>query len=89
LVNAQVFVELLSFIEDSIESGQFIFKLSELHHLYQNRLKALGIEGQMYKAKLKQQLFDHFGHQCQEQTDGKYLTCFFGWLRETVERYSK
>lgn len=86
-VNAQVFVELLSFIEDSIENSQFIFKLSELCNLYDSRLKSLEVEGQMYRTKLKQQLLEHFGDQCQEQTDGKAVLLVFS--TEVVKRYCK
>ena len=51
IVDAQVFVELVSHIEDSVEAGKFIFKLPELHGLYENHFKTLQVEKQI---KLKQ-----------------------------------
>jgi len=46
LVNAQVFVECCLSLRIALNLVNVFFKLSELHHLYQNHLKVLGIEGQ-------------------------------------------
>ena len=35
IIQTQVFVELLSHIESSLETGNFIFKLADLHRMYQ------------------------------------------------------
>ncbi len=60
IVKAKSFVELISHIEEGIENGQFIFKLSELHTLYVNRLKSLQCGQQINKTRLKQHLLTHF-----------------------------
>ncbi len=60
IVKAKSFVELISHIEDGIENSQFIFKLSELHTLYVNRLKSLQCGQQINKTRLKQHLLTHF-----------------------------
>ena len=39
---ARAFVELLEYIEDSLENGNLFFTLPELHSLFQNRLSDLG-----------------------------------------------
>jgi len=44
IIEAQVFIGLISYIEESTESGKFIFKLSELYGMYVSKLKELGIE---------------------------------------------
>ena len=44
IIQAQGFVELLSHIETNVEAGNNIFKLSELHFLYQERLNDLGVK---------------------------------------------
>ena len=36
---ARAFVEILVYIENSVEEGEFFFKLSELRFLYESRLK--------------------------------------------------
>ena len=41
---ARAFAELVSYIESNVESGSYIFKLSVLHSLYEDRLSSLGIE---------------------------------------------
>ena len=38
-MKARAFVELLAYIENSVEDGSFFFKLYELRHLYENRLE--------------------------------------------------
>ncbi len=35
---ARAFAELVSYIESNVENGMYIFKLSELHGLYEGRL---------------------------------------------------
>ena len=40
---SRAFVELTSYIEHSVDSGTLLFKLSEIHSMYVNRLGELGI----------------------------------------------
>ena len=68
IVQSRVFAELISFIEDNIDGGTFMFKLTKLHALYQERLAVLGIEKTVNKSRLKDQLLAHFDEDCQEQT---------------------
>jgi len=42
-MEARAFVELLTYIENSVEDGEFFFKLSELRFLYESRLTDFGI----------------------------------------------
>lgn len=51
-----------------MEAGNYIFKLSELHFLYQERLNDLGVK---ITIRLKLRLLDHFSCKCQEQSDGR------------------
>lgn len=39
----RAFVELTSYIEKAVDSGILLFKLSEIHSMYVNRLEDLGI----------------------------------------------
>ena len=55
-----MFTDLISYIEESIESGNFIFKLSELHSMYVSQLEELGLEKSIHKTRLKLQILDHF-----------------------------
>ena len=57
---ARAFAELVSYIESNVESGSYIFKLSVLHSLYEDRLSSLGIEKSINKTRLKKQLMEHF-----------------------------
>ena len=91
LIQAQVFADLISHIEESIESGTFIFKLSELHGMYLSELKELGIERSVHRTRLKLQILDHFLGECQEQlSDGKSIVLVFNqgiknMLKEAVD----
>ena len=71
LMQARAFAELVCYIESSVEDGDYIFKLSNLHTLFKDRLCSLGIEKDINKTRFKEQLLAHFSGECQEQSDGK------------------
>ena len=64
---SRVFVELVSYIEKTVQSGTSLFKLSEIHFLYMNRLKDFGISK---GTRLKERLLEHFP-EADEQCDGR------------------
>ena len=74
--NSRVFVELSSYIEREVNSGNKVFKLAELHSLYENRLEDLGNNKSVNKTRLKKQLLEHF-KEAQEQSDGKNTILVF------------
>ena len=43
ILQARAFAELISYIEGIVENGTYIFKLAELHDLYENRLREFGM----------------------------------------------
>ena len=45
---------LLTYIENSVEDGEFFFKLSELRFLYESRLKDFGISKEVNKVCFKE-----------------------------------
>jgi len=53
IIEAQSFAELWSHLETNVEAGNFIFRLSELHFLYQERLHDLGVNVTVNKTRLK------------------------------------
>ncbi len=61
----------MSHIEDELENGIFIFKLSELHSLFDDNLHDFGIDKAINRTRLKIKLLDYFFGDCQEQCDGK------------------
>ncbi|KAG1666280.1 putative aldolase class 2 protein [Nymphon striatum] len=77
LQEARAFAEFVSYIECSVENGNYIFKLSELHGLYVSRLHNLGVDKPIHKTRLKIQLLGHFLDGCQEQSDGKNILLVF------------
>ena len=44
IIKAQSFVDLLSYIEDSVEVGNFVFKLADLYNFFQGRLTDSGVD---------------------------------------------
>lgn len=54
LKESQAFVELINYIDSSVNNGTLIFHLAELHSLYVSRLKALGIPKQVNRTRLTQ-----------------------------------
>jgi len=53
---SRAFVELTTYVEKSVEEGKLLFKLSELHSMYEARLRDLGILKQINKTRLKMSL---------------------------------
>ena len=66
----------MNYIEKAVDSGTLIFKLSEIHSLYVNRLEDLGINNLVNKSRLKDTLLHHFP-EAQEQHDGKNTIIVF------------
>ena len=48
------FVQLTSYIEKAMDSQTLLFKLSDMHSLYVNRLEDLGIKKLVNKTRLKE-----------------------------------
>lgn len=73
---SRAFVELTAYIEKSVDEGKLLFKLSELHSLYEASLGDLGIPKQINKTRFKMSLLTHF-IDAQEQHDGKHVIIAF------------
>ena len=80
ILQARVFAELVSYIENKVEAGSYVFKLSETHALYEDRLSVLGLQKTINKSRLKRQILLHFVaecQECQEQSDGRNTLLVF------------
>lgn len=73
---SRAFIELTSYIEEAVNSGTLLFKLSEIHSLYVSRLEDLGIEKLINKTRLKVDLLEYFP-EAQEQFDGRNIIFIF------------
>jgi hypothetical protein len=73
---SRAFVELIEFINDAVENDTHFFVLSELHSLYEARLKDLGIEKSVNRFRLKTRILQEFS-EAQEQTDGRQTVIVF------------
>ena len=68
--NSRVFVELASYVKKEVYSGKLVFKLSDLHSLYESRLEDLGNAKSVNNTRLKERLLEYF-KEAQEQFDGR------------------
>jgi len=75
-IEARAFVELITYVENSIESGTFCFKFSLLRQIYANRLHDLGIDKEINKVRFKDKVLNYFTN-AQEQNDGKNVILVF------------
>ncbi len=82
---SRVFVELVSFIEKTVGSGTSLFKLSDIHSLYMNRLKDFGISKGFNKTRLKERLLEHFP-ETDEQFDGRNTIITFNKAVQSILR---
>ncbi len=57
---ARAFAELVSFINSALEEGNYVFKLVELHELYESRLRQFGADISVHKMAFKQFKFNFF-----------------------------
>ena len=76
-LQALVFAEVVAYIENEVENGTNIFKLSELHMIYENRLQSVGITITVNKTRFKSQLTAHFSDSCPETSDGRNTLLVF------------
>ena len=76
LNEARAMVELHGHIQETIEEGEHIFKLSDLHSLYTKRLSFYGIDSTKNKTKLKESLLQKYP-EAKEQFDGTYTYIIF------------
>ena len=85
---SRAFLELKKYIEKSLDSDVLLFKLSDIHSLYVNRLEELGIKKQVNKTRLKDLFLEHFP-EAQAQYDGRNTVLIFkegmrNMLKETL-----
>ena len=75
---AMAFARTVSFIENGLDDGTFIFKMSDMHRLCQEYLKHLGVDFNINKTCLKRELLEYFETSAvQEQSDGKKILLVF------------
>lgn len=72
----RAFIELVEYIENSVENGTHFFIVAELHALYEERLKDLGVNKSINRFRLKNNLMTHFP-ESQEQSDGRRTLLVF------------
>lgn len=82
---SQAYVELVEHIKKSVADDKLIFRLSELHSLYLDRLKTLGVNKEINKTRLKVSLLETFP-EAQEQSDGKSVIIVF---KRAIQRLIK
>ena len=75
-MQARVFVELITYVENAVEDGQFCFKISSLRQLYESRLRNLGNSKEVNKTYFKEQLLEYFTN-AQEHSDGENAILVF------------
>ena len=90
IMESQAFIELVDYIENSVEDNNLLFMLSELHSLFISRLEALGVYKTVNKTQLKNSLLAQFPD-AQEQNDGKNLVIIFtkalqGMVKDAIKK---
>lgn len=86
---SRAFAETISFIESCVEEGTYMFKLADLHKMYEDRLEELGHKQYVHKTRFKYKLLNYYPDECQEQSDGKRTLLVFNkglqsLLKETI-----
>ena len=65
-------------METAAEDGTYFFKLTQLHDLYEKRLKEFNLDISVNKTRLKEQLLNHFKIEgLQQQSDGRLTILAF------------
>ena len=77
-VKARAFGEVVSYVEAAIEDELYMFKVKELHCLYQKRLKEISYDVEINKSKFKESILNYFESSgIQKQSDGKNKILIF------------
>ena len=66
---SQAFIELVEYIETSVENDKLMFLLSELHSFFVSRLGTLGIHKTVNKTRLKTSLLENHLHLLREKQE--------------------
>ena len=74
--NSRVFVEFAIYVKKEGSSEKLLFKLSEVHSLYESCLEDLGNAKSVNKTRLKEHLLEYF-KETQEQFDGRHTFLVF------------
>ena len=75
---ARAFAELVAFIDTALEESNYVFKLADLHELYENRLQQFGVGVSVHKTRLRDEIISHFlNYGIQEQLTGNRVTFIF------------
>ena len=75
---ARAFAELVTFIDMALEESNYVFKLADLHELYESRLQQFGVSVSVHKTRLKDEIISHFlNYGIQEQLTGNRVTFIF------------
>ena len=77
MAQARAFAEIISYMENHCEAGEYVFKLSHLHQLYTSCLRELNIEIQINKTRFKDQIIAHYSEHIKEQSDWKNILLVF------------
>ena len=86
---SRAFVELKEYITDAVSNDTHFFVMSELHSMYENRLKDFGNTNSINRFRLKNRLFEAFP-EASEQSDGRHNVIVFqkgmaALLKETLK----
>ncbi len=77
LVRAHVFAELISYVDNELQGGKYLFKLKEIHGIYENRLHELGINQDVNRTRLKLSIIGYYNGLCHEKMVGKEVFIIF------------
>ena len=74
--NSRSFIKLASYVKKEVNSGKLLFKLSQLHSLYESRLEDLGNVKSVNKTRLKERFLEYF-KETRQQSDGRNTLLVF------------
>ena len=70
--HVEAFAEVIEFIEHNVVEDILTFKISELHSIYESRVKQT-----INKTRLKDKIIDHYKNDCEERYDGRFPILVF------------
>lgn len=71
IIQSRAFIELVTHMEESAEEGTYLFKLPNLHTMFEKRLRDFNIDIKINKTRLKEKILTYFSEQgLKEQSDG-------------------
>ena len=89
ILEARAISELYGYIEESVEDGEYLFKLQDLHDLLMERLKCFDIEKEKNRTQLKEKILFQFPNAIEQKVGKNVIIAFPEGVKQMMKEELK